>query len=497
MRGVAGSRGKRGFGLGALLVLVALGGAACGSWEVSPTPTPVAAIHVALMHTGKVLLVAGSGNNKSEFQAGTFRTSIWDPKTNTFQSVATPWDAFCSGHAFLPDGRLLVTGGTSGYPTSENGNYAGTNKAFIFDPVQGKYTAAPDSTVARWYPSVVELGDGRLLTVGGFDDARKRTNKQEIFDGAHWSPAQPPPAALSFMPTYPALHLLDDGRLFYSGANVLGTSTAVPGIWDLASNTYQKVPGLQKRALRDEGMSVLLPPAQDQRVLIVGGGKTNGTAAPTDTASVVDLKNAAPSYQDVAPIDVPKLYVSAVILPDSTVLETGGASSSVQVGNNPVYSAQIFDPKTDTWSKAATPTVPRVYHSSAILLPDGRVATFGGNPIGSFEYRIEIYTPKYLSTGTARPTITSAPTEMAYGGSYALSTTQASPLTSAVLVRPASVTHSSDSNQRLIKLGLTTTAHGVDVSVPQNPNLTPPGWYMLFVLDSTGVPSVASWVHVS
>jgi hypothetical protein len=299
------------------------------------------------------------------------------------------------------------------------------------------------------------------------------------------------------MPTYPALHLLSDGRLFYSGANVLGTSSAMPGIWNLADNTYQKVPGLQKRALRDEGMSVLLPPAQDQRVLIVGGGKTNGTSAPTDTASVVDLKDADPQYVKAPSIDAPKLYVSSVILPDSTVLETGGASTSVKVGNNPVFSAQIFDPKTDTWSKAATPTVPRVYHSSAILLPDGRVATFGGNPVGSFEYRIEIYTPKYLSTGTARPTITRAPTEMTYGGQYSLSTTQASALTSAVLVRPAAVTHSSDSNQRLVELGMTTTSGGINVSVPQNPNLTPPGWYMLFVLDSSGVPSVASWVHVS
>jgi hypothetical protein len=483
--------------LPAIAAVLTLGAAACGSWQVSPTPTPVAAIHVALMHTGKVLLVAGSGNDKSDFDAGTFRTSIWDPKTNTFQSVATPWDAFCSGHAFLPDGRLLVTGGTAGYPTGTNANYAGTNRAFIFDPVQGKYTAAPDSSISRWYPSVVELGDGRLLTVGGFDQNRKRSTKQEIFDGTSWTAAQPPPDGLSYMPTYPALHLLSDGRLFYSGANVLGTSSAQPGIWDLSGNTYQDVPGLQKRALRDEGMSVLLPPAQDQRVLVVGGGKTNGTSAPTDTAAVVNLKDANPRYEATAPIDVPKLYVSDVILPDSTVLETGGASTSVKVGNNPVFSAQVFDPKTDTWSKAATPTVPRVYHSSAILLPDGRVATFGGNPVGSFEYRIEIYSPSYLSTGAERPKITAAPTEISYGGQYALTTTQASPLSSAVLVRPAAVTHSSDSNQRLVRLGLTRTANGVDVSVPQNPNLTPPGWYMLFVLDSTGVPSVASWVHVS
>ena len=141
--------------------------------------------------------------------------------------------------------------------------------------------------------------------------------------------------------------------------------------------------------------------------------------------------------------------------------------------------------------------MPRLYHSSAILLPHGRVATFGGNPKNSFEMRIEIYTPEYLRKDTPRPRITSGPTEMSYGGNFSLATTQAAPLTSAVLVRPAAVTHSSDSNQRLVDLGLSSTASGDDVTVPGNPNLTPPGWYMLFVNDANGVPSVAKWVHVT
>lgn len=492
-----GKRGIHGFGLAVLLTSLALTAAACGSWQVTSTPVPLNAVHVALLHTGKVLLVAGSGNNKSDFVAGTFKTTIWDPQSNTFQSVATPWDAFCSGHAFLPDGRLLVAGGTGDFPIEGNANYAGTKHAFIFDPVQGKYQAAPDSTIARWYPSVVELGDGKLFTLGGFDENRTKSRLAETFDGTSWSPTQPPPASVTSMPTYPALHLLEDGRLFYSGANVLGTESMVPGIWNLTTNAYQKVPGLAKRALRDEAMSVLLPPAQDQRVLIIGGGKSNGTALATDTTGLVDLKQANPTYTAGPPLDTPKLYVSAVILPDSTVLETGGALNSVQLSNNPVQSAQIFDPKTNAWTKVATPTVPRVYHSSAILLPDGRVATFGGNPPGSYEPRIEIYTPAYLQKDTPRPTITSAPTELTYGASYSISTTQASALSSAVLVRPAAVTHSSDSNQRLVQLAMLPSANGLTVSVPASHNLTPPGWYMLFVVDSTGVPSVAHWVHVT
>jgi hypothetical protein len=197
-------------------------------------------------------------------------------------------------------------------------------------------------------------------------------------------------------------------------------------------------------------------------------------------------------------MDAAKMYVSAVILPDSTVLQTGGATNAVNNGETPVFSSQIFDPSTNKWTLAAKPAVPRVYHSSALLLPDARVATFGGNPAGSpYEARIEIYSPEYLETGTPRPRITSAPTEIAYGNSYSISTTQASALRSAVLVRPGSVTHSSDSNQRLVSLPFTRTANGLSVAVTENPNIAPPGWYMLFVVDNQGVPSVASWVHLT
>ncbi len=202
---------------------------------------------------------------------------------------------------------------------------------------------------------------------------------------------------------------------------------------------------------------MLLPPAQDQRVMILGGGRTLSSISAVSSVAIADLSAASPRYKAAPSMDTGKLYVSAVILPDSTVLETGGAASAQDNGSTPVFSTQIFNPKTNKWTKAATHQVPRVYHSSAILLPDGRVATFGGNPVGSFEMRIEIYTPHYLETGTPRPTIKTGPNEIRYGNSYTFGTSQASALKSAVLVRPASVTHSSDSNQRLVDLPFTPT----------------------------------------
>jgi hypothetical protein len=191
------------------------------------------------------------------------------------------------------------------------------------------------------------------------------------------------------------------------------------------------------------------------------------------------------------------MYVSAVILPDRTVFETGGAQRNRDSPDSYVFSAQIFDPQTGLWTKATNPSVPRGYHSSALLLPDGRVATFGNNPsTGSFELRIEIYSPDYLTKGT-RPQITSAPTEMTYGGSYPMSTTQAAPIKSVSLVRPMAVTHSNDGNQRLVDVPFVPQVDGtLQLSITSNPNLAPPGWYMLFAVDVTGVPSVASWVHI-
>jgi hypothetical protein len=489
-----------------LAVAVALLGSAglasatppAGEWRTSPSPSPVNAVHVAVMRNGKVLLAAGSGNDRGWFDAGVFGTSVWDPVTETTTAIDTPWDLFCAGHAFLPDGRLLVTGGTSAYPgPATNNANAGLKDAYTFDPVTRRYERVPDMGLARWYPTVTELGDGRLFVWGGLDERGLRTNEHQTFDGSTWSPLAPAPAPLAGGPMYASLHLLRDGRLFYSGANVFGAAGATPGIWDLTTNGFQPVGGLTDPGRRDQAASILLPPAQDQKVMVIGGGHQDLPVPAVSSTAIVDLAAPQPQYVPGPPIDTEKMYVSAVILPDSTVFETGGASTTIHNGDRPVQSAQIYDPKSSTWTKVATPSVGRTYHSSAVLLPDGRVATFGGNPVGRFEMRIEVFTPPYLQKGTPRPRIVDAPTEIRYGSTFGFRTTQAAPITSAALVAPMAVTHSTDNNQRLVSLGVVTTANGVSVTVPDEPNLAPPGWYMLFLVDANGVPSTASWVHLT
>ena len=492
-----------GFRSRVLIGAVALGAAlsACGTWSVNATDAPVRAAHIALMHNGKVLLVAGSGNQAGEFTAGRFKTSVWDPVANTFRSVATPWDAFCSGHAQLADGRLLVAGGTGAYASAATHNaFAGTPRAYAFDPDTNSYVRVADMSTARWYPSLVTLGDGSVLALGGQGTDGLLTHTWQQFTGSAWTTDQQPPTRPDTggpeqWPMYPGLHLLADGRVFFSGAHAFGDPPP-PGIWNLTNNTFQIVGGSVDLNHTDQGMSVLLPPAQDQKVMMIGGGNGDGSVS-TSATNVIDLKQPNPTYTAAASLDTPKMYVSAVLLPDRTVFETGGAMRYRELPDSYVQSAQIFDPTTGAWSKAASPAVPRGYHSSAVLLPDGRVATFGNNPADkSFELRIELYSPPYLSKGT-RPVITSAPTDLTYGATGVVTTTQAAPIRNLSLVRPMAVTHSMDSNQRLVDVPFTRNPDGsLQVSLTNNPNLAPPGWYMLFAVDQTGVPSVATWVHI-
>jgi hypothetical protein len=497
---------RRRLRVAAFVAFIVLAVTACeGTWTTSTNPSPVRAVHAALLHTGKVLLIAGSGNDPSEFAAGSFKSAIYDPTTGTLRSdIPTPYDMFCSGHAFLPDGRLLVTGGTSAY-AFDTIPYRGEKRVRIFDPATETYQSAPSMAIGRWYPTVVSRGDGSLVTVAGFDDAGQHSNTYQVFSPTTgtWSANKPigtwPSGVGVYSPLYPSMHLLANGDLFYSGAHVFAAGPDTPPYrWNTNTNTVtwmDNPPALDAND-RDQAASVLLPPAQAQKVMVIGGGIEGSATVSVASTAVIDFTQPNPTYTAGPPIDAAKMYVSAVILPDGRVLQTGGATGyRMNEDSAFVRTTQILDPKTMTWAKAPDATIGRTYHSGALLLPDGRVLTFGGNPRdGSFEMNLEIYSPSYMTK--PRPSISSAPVNITYGGSFAVGTSET--ISSAVLIRPSSVTHSSDSNQRSIDLTLSNaTASGATLTVPANPNLTPPGWYMLFVRNADGTPSVARWVKVA
>ncbi|WP_055621748.1 galactose oxidase early set domain-containing protein [Streptomyces sp. JHA19] len=484
-----------------------------GRWDVLPTQNPVRSMHSVVLNNGKVLLIAGSGNSEEMFEAGTFTSAVYDPENGTYKQIPTPKDMFCAGHVQLKDGRVLVMSGNKGYPSADGTiGYQGFKDSYIFDPATETYSRTNDMNDGHWYPSATILGNGDVISFGGLKEDSTGSVTAELWSDAEqkWLELWKVNQTWSYWGLYPSMILMQDGRLFYSGSHVFGNN--IPGtgaaIYDYDANTVTQVPGLQRKDERDQSASVLLPPAQDQKVLTLGGGNIDSNPDANRLTDVIDLKQPNPSYVAGPPLpqgtvdlgagkvaqtgDQGKMYVSAVLLPDGKVLETGGALHNRA---DPVYESSLYDPATGTFDPVAADPEARGYHSSAFLLPDGRVMATGDNPgNGSWNHDVSIYTPPYLLKGE-RPAITSViDTEWSYGDTQRITVDR--PIAKAELIRPAAVTHSSDPNQRFVDLPLSVDGNNVDLNVTSNPDLAPPGWYMLFAVDAGGVPSVAKWVHL-
>lgn len=593
-----------------------------GHWDMVDVPDEyrINTIHAALLHTGKVLLVAGSGNNAANFKAKSFRSVLWDPEKNTFKNIPTPKDLFCAGHTQLPDGNLLVAGGTQRYEklggdvtkagglmvvhnedpdkpitlpvgtrfTGKNNgktfeskdavlvprakkvqddeshkvtvtvstarvyvealqkghqyetgltdNYSiqglkgtdtrnvygianklsfdkkdfqGIKDAYEFDPVAERYVTVDPMNEARWYPTLTTLQDGKVLSVSGLDEIGQVVpGKNEIYDPKTKKWAYLPKER--FFPTYPALFLTDKGRIFYTGSNA-GYGPAdkgrVPGVWDLGSNDFTEVPGMSAPDALETSMSVLLPPAQDQRYMVLGGGGVGEDKKATARTRIVDLHAPQPRFKNGPDLYAKARYPSSVILPDDTVLTTNGSGDYRGRSDSNILKAEIYDPKDNSRHPAADPLVGRNYHSGALLLPDGRVMTFGSDSLfgdkansrpATFQQEIDLYTPPYLFKSGARPELkdTGGPKTLSLGDKVTYGAGGPRPIAKVRLIRPGSFTHVTNVEQRSIALDFTKERDGIAVTLPKDPSLVPPGWYMLNAVDDRGVPSPAVWLKV-
>lgn len=595
-----------------------------GRWDVIDLPEDlqVNAIHAALLPTGKLLIIAGSGNEQKQFDAGTFRTLVYDPANGQSTLVPTPADMFCAGHAFLPDGKLLVAGGTQRYEvlapavkfagggmTVKNENpdkghdfpkgtefvspdgrkYKATNAfsvppaakvpinprrptivkvvaseatvfvesetegpagatdtpaqysisglkgldvenlyglaqkvnldkqdfqgiadTYEFDPVTEQYVKVGDMKFKRWYPSLVGLPDGQVLSVSGLDGVGQILNGQnETYDPATkvWTERKD---LTQYFPSYPALfQTAKPGELFYSGSSAgYGPADAgrVPGLWSLDKNTLTPVPGLRDPDLMETSGSAFAGPVQDQKVIVVGGGGVGESNRSTTRIDVIDLKAAKPAYTPGPDLPAPTRYPNVVQLPDDSLLISNGARDYRGKGASWNLLASIYHPDTNTLTPAADPTVGRDYHSEGILLPNGQVMTLGGNALfrdpldlkpATFEKRLEIYTPAYMFR-SPRPTISDAPQTIKLGATMKVGTPDAARIEKARLVRPSAATHVTDLEQRTVALDMTKAPDGtLDLVVPKEDTIVLPGYYMLFLVDDQGIPSVAKWVQVT
>jgi hypothetical protein len=449
-----------------------------GMWEVLPVDSQALAVHAVLMHTGKVLFFAGSGNYVPRHTAHDMRGVVWDYENGTFHTPKTPYDVFCAGQTVLRDGKVLVAGGTEKYD-----DFIGLQNTYVFDPLLEEWIRVADMKRKRWYPTLVTMGDGSVLSTVGITGEFERWRAD---DG--WRDDGPSRA----WPLYSHMFLLDDGRMFRTGAHLGGESTDGL-IFDPSSNNEHVVPGLRAKDHRDEAFSVLLAPAQEQRVMVLGGG---GPGQATDAVDIVDLSVGMPKYKPGPKLNRARGLNNAVLLPDRTVFVSGGGLRG-ETRADAVHDAELYDPATNTFQLAARAQVSRLYHSIALLLPDGRVITAGSNPDrGDDELRLELYHPPYLFRGP-RPVIGDAPDELVYGETFAIHTPHAARIRWAQLIRPMAVTHSCDTSQRVVDLELQREGMcHLHTRAPSNPCLAPPGWYMLFLTDTDGIPSIASWVRL-
>ena len=450
-----------------------------GAWS-EPFEMGGVAIHSTLMHNGEVLTF-----QYVEGEAGVDRTSlvrVWDPATGQSRDADLGYDrdVFCAGHNVLPDGRVLVTGGHD-YTTGFKQDPVGVAESDLYDPVSRTWSPTPPLGQKRWYPTNVGLGNGQTLIFGGQEGPSVWSNTVDSFDPVtNTMTTLPASATAPINSNYPRMHLMPNGKIIKSGTGRMSR------YFDPQTNQWSDIsPMLYGN--RTQGASVLLPGLD--KVMMIGG--RSGTTA-TETVEILDTSAAQPQWRYTAPMNFPRIHPNAVTLPDGQVLVVGGGAAGKYDG--PVRAAELYDPTTETWTVMDSQLAGRMYHSTALLLPDGRVLS-AGQDSGGYATMGEIFSPPYLFKGS-RPTISGAPGSTGYGQSFSFTSPQAADISKVALIHPGSVTHTVDSEQRYVGLDFKAEGSTITATSPLNGNIAPPGYYMLFAVDSRGVPSVAEWVRV-
>ncbi|MGH3623775.1 MAG: galactose oxidase-like domain-containing protein [Sciscionella sp.] len=480
--------------------LVSVNRAQVGQWG-TVFPLPNVAIHTHVLPSGKVLFWGRRDRPSDSLNEHVCTPQVWDPATGTTEPTPQPTladgatvNVFCSGHTFLPDGRLLVAGG---HLADSNG----VNQACVYDYASNTWTALPVMNGGRWYPTATTLADGRVVVMSGSTIVGGRTivnSVPQIWDGARWQDT----ATFVGLPLYPRVHVVSDGRVFMSGSNAATAFLDTSG-----TGTWTPLPG--PGGLRPSGDRQYAPSVQYEpdKVIYIGGGNDAGTDLPGAGTDLIDLGVVPPAWHAGPAMAFRRRQHNATILPDGTVLVTGGTSgpgfNDLSPGK-PVHVAELWDPATGAWRQLAAEDVDRCYHSTAVLLPDATVLSAGGgefvngttpNDPKDTHRDGQIFHPPYLFNGP-RPTIVSAsPIEIANGASVAINVTGPE-VAKVTLVRLPSVTHAFDVSQRLHVLAFSTRGSTVTATIPTTPAVCLPGHYMLFVLSPAGVPSVAQIVRV-
>jgi galactose oxidase len=473
-------------------------------------PLPNVAVHAHLLPNGRVLIWGRRDQPTQCLDVHACTPFLWDPGTGqvtntpqpTLADGTTTINLFCSGHTFLPDGRLMVVGG-------HLLDSQGLNQACLYDPVANTWTPTAVMNNGRWYPTATTLADGSLLvTSGSFLQNGKTPNNPipQVWNNGAWTCLKGLPDGV--FPLFPRMHVTSSGKVFMPGSLAASWTLDLTGggKWTSSQGRAQKA--------RDYAPSVMY---DVDKIIYIGGGNGPNGLAPTAVAEIIDLQATPPAWQATAPMQFARRQHNATILADGTVLVTGGTRGGGGLGGQgfndltlgqPVHTAELWDPVGGQWTELVAEQVDRCYHSTAVLLPDGSVLSAGGG-----EYRPtsgptapendpfdshrdgQVFSPPYLFQGP-RPLITNAPVTVDHGTTFQVDTEQAADVAKVTMIRLSSVTHSFNMNQHINVLAFEPSAGSLTVTAPATPNVCPPGHYLLFLISKLGVPSVAKVIQV-
>jgi hypothetical protein len=515
-------------------------------------PEDILAVHSTLLPTGEILSFGGDEHDQSQHDSGaTDHTRLYECATGHITNPGSPTsDVFCCGHAMLADGRLLVAGGTELFVHEVTGahheHFPGLHDSWIFDGVARRWTSVapmtssgqleafrtaplPPGPGGRWYPMLVALESGEVLALSGHPSSHDQRHNNHVAE--RFSPTPAPtgnwtllwPPNLDFESSnahvYPRLHLLPNGKVFCS----------TPLAPQARSQLIDPATGARSPAgdpppdpinvggeVAQDGTSVLLPllPSDGYRprVLLCGGTQPvvmDLQPLLENPAASVHWTPTAPRQLSAAPPrfagpNPPRFHLNAVLLPTGQVLVCGGCAE-FRRDATAVLEPELYSPaqggQPDRWEVLPAAQVARNYHSVALLMPDGRVWTWGSNHDGlqgraNLEPRIEIINPPYMAA-SSRPAIMSVEKNITYGATFSLEARPAPSIGRVAIVRAASVTHAFSSDQRYIGLDFNPgSGDQLQVKAPPNANIAPPGFYLLFVVDNAGIPSTGSFVQV-
>ena len=450
-----------------------------GKWA-APINWPHVAIHAHLLPTGQVMSYGRMASTPV----------LWNPATpGAFTNLTHPADLFCSGHAFLPDGRLIVTGGHSGT------DHYGIKTTYLYDFALNRWTRGADMRNGRWYPTNTTLANGEVLTISGGDTAAAINALPEVWQSnGTWRALT---SAVKAVPYYPMMFAAPDGRVLMVGPSRQGWYLNTSGTGGWTTGPVSNFSGG-----RDYGSAVMYDAG---KILLVGGNQS----APTNTAEVLNLNSGSgATWRYVQSMSVARRQLNATLLADGTVLVTGGSNApgfNAPPTDSRVLTAEVWNPDTEQWSQLGRMSHQRLYHSTALLLLDGRVLSVGsGEPAASGQINdltAEIFSPPYLfnvdGSLAARPTISDVPVSVGYGQAFTVTTPDAASIAKVIWIRISSVTHSFNQNQRMNRLTFSTaSSSSLSVVAPPSGNHAPPGHYMFFLVNAKGVPSEGKIIRI-